>query len=189
MSLSGKLSLSRPKTSFSSSLCNQHRKSPLSHTLLLLKRHPPRFLQLACHASLQLLCYPNNGLQNPPSILPQVSPLDSSSKSNNWFYDHQPRDDTWPYGTVTLGKTGCLREKAPNGGLQYPPSFIIACNVHFWSDGVTFMDGGCMYSPCDLFKWGQKGKFATKTNPLQPSLLPCCLSSSSFRSSYWISKL
>ena len=29
--------------------------------------------------------------------------------STTWFFDHQPRGNTWPYGIVTLGKTGCMK--------------------------------------------------------------------------------
>ena len=48
---------------------------------------------------------------------------------------------------------------------MYPPSLIIACNVHFWSDDVTFLDVRHMCSPRDLWT---KGKFwnQNKTPPI-----------------------
>ena len=57
------------------------------------------------------------------SITTRMSPCHVSNShsllnSTIWFYDHQPRGNTWPYGTVTLGKTSCLRDEAPNGGLH-----------------------------------------------------------------------
>ena len=56
-----------------------------------------------------------------PSILPQVSPLDSSSKSNNWFRSSQSKDAMWSPSVATLGKTSCMKvhETEPqNGGLH-----------------------------------------------------------------------
>ena len=47
-----------------------------------------------------------------------VSNSHSLLNSTIWFYDHQPRDDTWLLEIVTLGKIGLHKKRAPNGGLQ-----------------------------------------------------------------------
>ena len=64
------------------------------------------------------------------SLTARISPCHVSNShsllnSTICFYDHQPRGDTWPHGTVTLGKTGCLRDEAPNGGLQMETRVVI----------------------------------------------------------------
>ena len=91
------------------------------------------------------------------SITARISPCYVSNShsllnSTIWFYDHQPRGDTWPYGTVTLGKTGCLRYEAPNGGLhiafKHDKSRSTTLNLIFYSKIFSI---NIIYSPKILF--------------------------------------
>ena len=49
----------------------------------------------------------------------------------------------------------------------YLPCLIVTCNVHFLSNGVTFLDGRRLCSPYDR---GRKGHFILK--PLKPPSPP-----------------
>ena len=44
---------------------------------------------------------------------------------------------------------------------MYPPCFIIACNVPFWSDGVGFEDGGVTIARWWCDGWLVKGSMTT----------------------------
>ena len=79
----------------------------------------PKYLPVARPKSLHQKTPPSS-CQRRSSITASRFPCNVSNShsllnSTIWFYDHQPRGDTWPYGTVTLVKTDCLRYEAPNG--------------------------------------------------------------------------